>query len=342
MKKINLVAVFCVLSFSLLFGLEAKDPSWVYLKRAENWKDKGDYINAMSEARKAKARYIEEVLEVYWQELLQKHPEETDYELKKLLKQKEQQLKVTDNYPQYHNVMGDLYIQTNFLQEAEAEYKLVLEQQKFLDYPDQVIEVQYKLAALYSSRGNLDLEEMIYREIASGFFVQRNQEYWNRIRYNIREDITLSHAFKIYRLEDGMKYFHALYKIGKREAIAQRVNDSLFYLSCAAIVWMTYFSQEIRKDQSGFQYDGPSQFLNYLNNPAFSMDIVGNDFLMDKVMFYIGYNYFLNREYKIMSHYFDLAIAFADKIGRGNLIRDRVNYLNQNRSHILTYKELLD
>ena len=80
------------------------------------------------------------------------------------MQKEEQNLKISDNYPQYHNIVGDLYVKTNFLSEAEREYKLVLEQQDFLDYPDEILNVRYKLAELYSSRGDLDLEEMTYLE----------------------------------------------------------------------------------------------------------------------------------------------------------------------------------
>ena len=46
-------------------------------------------------------------------------------------------------------------------------------------------------------------------EIINGFFSTKKDTFWDRIRYNIRQDITLSHIFKVYRLDNGMKYFNA-------------------------------------------------------------------------------------------------------------------------------------
>ena len=68
-----------------LWIFASKEPSWVHLKRAENLTAKGEYSEAMSEVRKARARRIDEALERYWNKLVVENPDKTDYELKKLL-----------------------------------------------------------------------------------------------------------------------------------------------------------------------------------------------------------------------------------------------------------------
>lgn len=337
MRKTNLLILFLLQG---LWGFAANDPSWVHLKRAENLTAKGEYSEAMSEVRKARACHIDEALMRYWNKLVVENPDKTEYELKKLLQKEEQKLKVSDNYPQYHNIVGDLYVKTNFLSEAEREYKLVLEQQDFLDYPDEILNVHYKLAELYSVRGDLDLEEMTYLKIISEFIATKKESYWERIRYNIRQDITLSHIFKVYRLDNGMKYFNALYNIGRHAAIAQKRDESLFYLGCAAIVWMTHFSDEIRKSQPDFHYTGPVNFINYINNPAFKI-VLTEDFVFDKLMFFIGYNHFLNGNVQERDHYFNLAKSFAAKTGRENAVGDFIDYLVAHPEHVLTYQEIL-
>lgn len=340
MYKIITIIMLIIFPAVFSYAIENDDPSWVHLKKAENFIVKQDYAAAMTEVRKARIKKIDEALDVYSLQIREEYHEKTDYELQKMVRQKESELKLDDNFPQYHHIVGDIMLLTNFLEEAEHEYRLALQQKDYLDYKDQEIEIQYKLASLYRKKGEPDLEEMIYREILKGFFAEKKTEYWDRIKYNIRQDVTLGHVFKIYRI-DGIKYLEALYMLGRREAILQKKNESLFYLSCAAIVWMTYYGDHIKKRIADFQYEGPADFLNYIKNSMFS-GYITKDFIVDKIMFYIGYNFFLNREYEVMDHYFKLSIAYSDKSGRKILLSDMISYLSSHKDHILTYQELLD
>lgn len=335
----NSLVLFLFISITSLFAADNSDPSWVHLQRASNFIERKDFANALTEARKARNRRIEEELDVYWEEINKNFPEKTRYELIRMKQDRESVLRTGDNYPQYNYIIADIYAGTNFLDEAEKEYRKALDNGRFLDYPDQIIEIKYKLASLYNKKGSIFLEEMMYRDILKDFFKQRNQEYWDRIRYNIREDLTLNYVFKIYRL-DGMKYLEALYKLGRHEAIMQRRNESLFLLSCAAIVWMTYYGNEIKKTASDFQFEGPVDFINYINNQRF-LRYINEDFIVDKLMFYIGYNHFINRDYEISSHYFKLSLIYAERTGRTVMLRDKINYLSNNKDHVLTYEEIL-
>ena len=338
-RSSNIYFIIFLFSQAFLFSEELKDPSWVYLKRASNFIEKKDFANALSEVKKSRLRKINEDLDAYWEKINLDFPEKTRYELKKMMKEKEALLKVEGGFPQYHYIVADIYANTDFLDEAEKEYRVALSQSENLDYPDQILEIQYKLALLYNKKGNLYLEQMTYHEILKGFFSQKNNEYWERIRYNIREDMSLNYVFKIYRIE-GIKYLKALYQLGVHEALLQKQNESLFYLNLATIVWMTYYGTEIKKFVPEFQYEGPVDFINYIKNNRFSKH-VNDDFIIDKLMFYIGYNLFINREYQIASHYFKLSLIYAESTGRLVMIRDQINYLENNKDHVLTYEEIL-
>ena len=65
------------------------------------------------------------------------------------------------------------------------------------------------------------------------------------------------------------------------------------------------------------------------------------DFVFDKLMFYIGYNHFLNGNIQERDYYFGLAKSFAAKVGRVNMINDQIDYLIAHPDHVLTYQEIL-
>lgn len=319
-------------------ALAGGDPSWVHMKRAENLKESGEIALALTEARKARNKYIEEMLADFYEKAAIENPYLTKYELGKLRKQKELELKKNDIYPAYHEIAGDLYVMSDFLEEAIKEYKETLNQKKYFDYKDKEIEVKYKLADAYGKSGMPELEDSVYREICSGFFLQKKDEYWNRVRENIRKDLTLDHVFKVYRFE-GIKYLKALYMVGRRCAVLQRNEESLFYLSSAAIVWMTYYSGMIKEQNDIFQYEGPSDFINYIKNNV-HLEFMKDNYVIDFIMFYIGYNAHVSRDYAIMKYYFDLSRAFSVAGGRSDEIRDMVSFLSKNKNYLMNFSEM--
>ena len=214
-----------------------------------------------------------------------------------------------------------------------------MDTKKDLDYPDRVIEIQYKLAKLYNKKGITHLEEMMYHDILAGLFATYNKDYWNRIRYNIREDLTLGYVFKIYRI-DGIKYLNALYKIGVHEAIMQKRDEALFYLSLATVVWMTYYGNEIKGFLPNFQYESPVDFTNYMKNKRFA-EYINEDFIIDYLMFYIGYIHHSNKSFETAAHYFTLAKTYSHFSGRHIMIRDLISYLESHPDHLITYEEIL-
>lgn len=319
---------------------EKSEPSWTYLKRAENLKEQGNYAAALIEAKRAKVKFIEEKLNVYYEMIREKYREKTAYELKKMVRAMEKELKLNDNYPQFHELMGDLYTLTDFLVEAEKEYKIALSQKEFFDYPDKVLEIKYKLAAVYGMQNRYDLEDIAYREILTSYEALKPADFWARIRVNIRKDQTLSHVFRIYRV-DGIQYLQALYKVGRRSALLKRRDDALFYLSNAAIVWMTYYNELIKKRDMNFQYTAPVDFINYVTkNNLF--EYISEDYLIHEIMFYTGYCYFVNGDEQIMRLYFDLAKMFSKGTDKEEEIADRIAFLLDNRDHRMTYDEIID
>lgn len=316
------------------------EPSWTFLKRAENLKEQGNYAAALIEAKRAKVKFIEEKLSVYYEDIKAKHRDKTGYELKKMVRAKEKELKLNDNYPQFHELMGDLYTLTDFLIEAEKEYKIALSQKVYFDYPDKVLEIKYKLADVYGKQNRYDLEDIIYREILTAYDALKPADFWARIKVNIRKDQTLSHVFRIYRVE-GIQYLQALYKVGRRSALLKRGDDSLFYLSNAAIVWMTYYNELIKKRDLNFQYTAPVDFINYVTkNNLF--EYISEDYIIHEIMFYIGYNYFVTGDEEIMRLYFDLAKMFSKGTDKEEEIADRIAFLMSNRDHRMTYDEIVD
>ena len=341
----HLLMIFLVLVFSFqLISAQSNskdntEPSWVYLKKADNFKEQGDYSTAIIEARKARLRFIEEQLDEYFLMVKETFTEKTDYELMKLVNAKEIQLKKDDIYPEYHELMGDLYMLTDFLEEAEKEYKISLEQKNFFDYTDKVIEIKYKLAEVYNKKRNYELEDIVYREILEEYFEQKSGDYWNRMKYNIRKDQTLSHVFRIYRV-DGIKYLEALFKVGRRAALLKRKNESLFYLANAAIVWMTYYNIFIKNYNYNFQYSSPVDFINYLSNRNI-FEYLSEDYLIHEIMFYIAYNFYLNDQDVIMNQFFELSRKFGAGTDEEEILIDRIAFLLENRGYVITYEEII-
>ncbi|MCG8572758.1 MAG: MC/SLC25 family protein [Spirochaetes bacterium] len=346
MKKINFILLTLTSFLLQLSGFDINyfkkehQPSWVYLRTAENLKEKGDYAQAIIHAKKARKSYINEKLAKYFEELREEHQDKTSYEILKIVDHKEEELKINDDYPAYHELLGDLYVLTDFLSEAEKEYQLALKQKAFLEYPDKILELKYKLADVYHRNHQYELEDLVYREIVEGYFAQKNIEYWNRMRYNIRKDQTLSHVFRIYRNE-GIKYLKALYKIGFRSALLKRKDESLFYLANAAITWMTFNNDYVKQFYFDFQYAGPIDFINYITNKNVYEYYSDND-IMNEIMFYIGYNFYLNNEAEIMDHFFQLANKFSLTNEQREEMDDRIYYLLTHPGHMITYDEILD
>lgn len=329
------------LSINLFSQNNSNEPSWLYLKRAENFKEQKDYATAFTMARKAKQVHIQERLDDYMKVLFEEHREKTEYEIKKMVALKKDELIENDNFPEYHELIGDLYYLTNFLEESIKEYKIAIEQKKFFEYPQKTIEVKYKLANVYDKTANYELSDIIYREITESFFKKKKSEFWDRIKLNIKEDPTIEKVLRIYRIE-GIEYLRALYKIGKRASFIGRNNEAFYYLSIAAVVWMTYYGSEIKKEKFDFQYSGPLDFINFVSKKQFNEYISNDDYIMDEILFFIGYVSLTNKEEKIADHYFNLSLSFTQGSKKEESIRNRINYLKIDKSHLLSYDEVID
>ena len=318
MKKTAIIFVLFILfsvSATIFSDDKNDDPSWVYLKKAENLKENGEYSLAIIEARKARMKYLDEEINKYYASIKNIYTDRIEYELKKMVTKKRDELLLNDNYPQYHELMGDLYVLTNFLDEAEKEYKIALSQKSSFAYPQKYIEIKYKIADIYGKKNNYELQDIVYREITEEYFNKKSDSYWNRIKINIKDDLTLNHVFRIYRI-DGIEYLEAIYKIGRRSALLRRKNEeSLFYLANAAIVWMTYYSNLIKKYHIDFQYSNPSDFINYISK--------------DRLY-----------EYEIRDYYFKLALIFSKGTKREEEMKKRIDYFNLDKDYILSYDEI--
>ncbi|OHD15293.1 MAG: hypothetical protein A2086_00840 [Spirochaetes bacterium GWD1_27_9] len=339
--KTKILIVFLFINCFLFSEQQKDEPSWVYLKKAENLKEQGEYALAVIEARKAKQIFVMEKIENLYEKLREEEKDKTNYELKKIIEEKRLELMQNDNYPQYHEIMADLYVLTNFLSEAEREYKIAIDQKKYFDYPQKLLEIKYKLASVYEQQLNYDLADITYREIVIDYFKKKKNDFWDRIRFNIKQDISLVHTFRIYRV-DGIEYLKALYKIGKRASLIQKKEEALFFIANAGIVWMTYYSNLIKKEKYDFQYASPVDFINYVTKKNIGEYISEKDYLIDEIMFFIGYLELLYNEDDIAKHYFDLAIMFSKGTKRENEIKSRIDYFKRDRNHILSYEELID
>ena len=339
MKNIFLL-LFILSALVLIYSKDnGNDPSWVYLKRAENMKENGEYSLAIIEAKKARMKYFEEEIAKYYESIRDIYTDKIEYELKKMVDKKRDELLANDNYPQYHELMGDLYVLTNFLDEAEKEYKIALTQKRYFAYPHKYIEIKYKIADIYNKENNYELQDIVYREITEEYFNTKNESYWNRIKINIKNDQTLNHVFRIYRI-DGIEYLEAIYKIGRRSALLRRKNEeSLFYLANAAIVWMTYYSNLIKKSNFDFQYSNPSDFINYISKDRL-YEYQTKEYIIDEIFFFIGYVFHVENEYEIRDYYFNLALIFSKGTKREEELRKRINYFNLDKDYILTYDEI--
>ncbi len=328
-----------IISSIIFANKKNNDPSWVYLKNAENLKEKGEYSSAIIEARKARMKYIDEQINKYYKEIREIHRDKIEYELKKMVDKKREQLLLNDNYPQYHELMGDLYSLTNFISESEKEYKLALSQKKYFAYPDKNIEIKYKIANIYSKKNNYELQDIVYREITKEYFNKKNVSYWDRIKINIKNDLSLSHVFRIYRIE-GIEYLEALYKIGRRSAMLRRKNEeSLFYLVNAAIVWMTYYSELIRKYHFEFQYSNPTDFINFISKDRL-YEYETEEYIIDEIFFFIGYVFHIENEYEMRDYYFKLSLIFSKGTKREEEMKKRIEYFKIDKDYILTFEEI--
>jgi len=343
MKK---TILFFILLFILLNinGEEIKkdEPSWVYLKRAENLKEKGEYALAVTEANYAKRVYINERLAIYYDSLRNdiRNRNMTDYEIKKIVEEKRKTIMIDDEFPAYHELLGDLYVLTGFLDEADREYKKAISQKDFFDYNEKIIEIKYKQADVYKKKNDFDIASVVYSEIVANFLSLKKRDFWDRIRINIKEDPSLERCFKIYRI-DGIQYMVSLFEQGKRAALLQRPDDALFYLVNAAIVWMTYYDSLIKKYQNSFQYTNPIDFINYLSDKRINRNISKEDrAIIDDIMFFLGYASLLKDNEDIANYYFDIAIAFSKSSGRENEITNRVEYLKRDKNYRFVYSEL--
>jgi hypothetical protein len=339
--RLLIIIIFILSNFCLFAQGKKDDPSWVYLQRAENLKEKGDYSNAIIEARKAKLKFINERLDEYYNELRSTNRDKTDYEIKKIVEKKRTEMATDDNFPRYHEIMGDLFILTNFLSEAEKEYKKALLQKTFFEYKEKEIELKYKLASVYEKLMNFEVADIIYREIALVYLNKRNPAVWSRYKDYISKDSSLDHIFRIFK-EEGIEYQEALFKIGRRSAILGRYDDALFYLSNSAIVFMTYNSDTIRKTEYNFQYSGPVDFINYLTRKDFAEYFSFDSYYFDEILLFIGYVNQKKGENTIASYYYDLSLTFSKMNKRVNEIKYMVEYLKKNKDHNITYEEIKD
>jgi tetratricopeptide (TPR) repeat protein len=315
------------------------DPSWVYLARAGNLLHQGEYAQALIEANRSRQVYIDELVTRYHAMVKDEYRDKTEYELKRMIEQYKQDILQNDNYPAYHELSGDIYTATGFLEKAEIEYKRALAQKEYFEYPQKAMEIRYKLADVYAKWGMFDFEEIMYREIVEDYFAERTPEFWNRIRYNIANDTTLGHVFRIYRI-DGMEYLWALYKIGQRSALMEKHDDALFFLSNAAIIWMTDYSSLVKARNFDFQYASPSDLISYFQKKKVYSH-VSEDYFFHEILFYIGYVYHLKSDRQISDLYFDLAMKFSKGTGHEVDIRNRVNYFTVDPDYTLTWKDIV-
>jgi tetratricopeptide (TPR) repeat protein len=324
----------------LIFTEKIKDePSWVYLKRAENLKERGEYSQAVVEARRAREVYVKEQVDKFFDEIREKSAEKTDYEIKKIVESKREELMQKDNFPEYHELLGDLFVLTNFLSEAEKEYNKAAEQKQFFEYKEKANEISYKLSGVYEKGQNYEAADIIYREMAKDFMSRKDSGFWSRLKDYIKQDSTLSRIFRIYR-DDGIEYFKALYKIGKRSSLLGRPDDALFYLANAAVVYMTYKAGKIRETNYQFQYAGPVDFIKFAGKKEYST-IGGNDYF-DEVLFFIGYANRQKGNNKISGYFFDLALRMSKGTARESEIKNRIEYLGISRDNVLTNDEFLE
>jgi tetratricopeptide (TPR) repeat protein len=341
MNKIFLLFlfIFTINTFSFSEKSKSEEPSWVYLKRAENLKEKGEFSQAIVEARKAKEIFVTEELNKFYEKIREEDREKTDYELKKIVESKRLEMMQKDNYPEYHELMGDLYVETNFLQEAGKEYKKAIDQKKYFDYPKKLIELKYKLGETYEKESNYEAADIIYREIVEGYYKKKQPDFWTRLRGYVKQDPSLTRIFRLYR-EDGIEYFKAFYKIGRRSALLQRPDDALFYLANAGVVLMTLEANIIKKSDYGFQYSGPVDFIKYYPKKERTLNLseVSNNF--DETMFFIGYANKLKGKEDLKNYYFDLALKFSRGTTNEQEIKNRIDYFKIDKDHLLSYEEL--
>jgi hypothetical protein len=340
----NIKFFFLVASIFILSNLFCEDattdPSWVYLNRAENLKEKKDYAMALIEAKKARQEFIKEKLDIYNDQIREKYKNKVAYELTNMIRDKEKELIANDNYPQYHELAGDIYVLTGMLDVAEKEYKSALSQSKYFEFQQENIEIKYKLAGLYHKKLDFELEDITYREITKEFFDKKAPEFWDRLQKNINDDPTLSRVFKIYRI-DGIEYLEALYKIGRRSAMLQRKSEALYFLSISADIWMTYNASLIKKTNFDFQFASPEDFINYISKKRiFEYNEEQNQ--MDYILFFIGYVFLLDKQDKIKDHFFNLALIFSKNTSMEEEIKKRIDYFKKDENHILTYDEFLN
>jgi tetratricopeptide (TPR) repeat protein len=337
MKKSVLLLLLFSAVISVFAQEQLSEPSWVYLKRAENLSHKGEYAQAILEARKAKTAQFNERVEEYYQLLKAANKDKTDYEVRRMVNDKKSDFQKEDTFPQYHELMGDLYVATGFLDEAEEEYRFALQAKAYFEYPQEELELKYKLSDVYGKRLDFDLQDITDREICESFFASKEKDLWQRIKFNIKTDPSLSHVFRVYRLE-GTEYMRALYSIGKHAVLQQRKDDGLFYLTLAAIVWMTGCSDLIKRNVYDFSYAGPTDFIVVLNDIA-KYQYVTDETIIEEILFYIAYAYHIDHNYKIRDNYLELAETFAANSSKRNKISILCETLRRDSSHKLTYEE---
>jgi hypothetical protein len=338
MKLIRKILFFFTL-FIFTSVQKQDDPSWVYLKRAENLKEKGEYANAIVEARKSKNAFIGEKLEEYKTRMLETERDKTDYEIRKILEKQRTIWMTADDYPAYHELMGDLYVLTDFLSEAQKEYKTALEQKKFFEYAQKNLEIKYKLAEVYEKSVNYEAADILYREIADEYLKKRDSEIWFRFREYVRKDTSMIHIFRIFR-EDGMEYHKALYKIGRRSALMERYDDAMFYLANAAVVYMKYNSDVIKKRDYEFSYEGPLDFVEFFSRKDYDGMFSFKPYYADEILFYLGYANQKKNEYRIADYFYDLSLTYGRFADKANDLQYRIEYLKKNRNHKITYSEI--
>ena len=146
---------------------------------------------------------------------------------------------------------------------------------------------------------------------------------------------------RIYRI-DGIEYLKALYKIGKRSAIIGRNKEALFYLSVATVVWMTFHGQQLKIDRMDFQYSNLLDFLNFINKREFKEYINSREYLIDDILFFIGYISILEKEEGVAQHYFNLSQIFSRGTKKEEIIKNRIEYLKLDKEHRFSYDELID
>ncbi|HOV13240.1 MAG TPA: hypothetical protein PK771_03060 [Spirochaetota bacterium] len=105
---------------------------------------------------------------------------------------------------------------------------------------------------------------------------------------------------------------------------------------------MTYHGSRLKKERMDFQYSNLLDFINFVNKKEFKEYVTDKNYIIDDVLFFIGYVSLLEKEEKISEHYFNLAKKFTKGSRKEEIITNRIEYLKLNKEHRFSYDEVID